>query len=127
MEYILRRMDGGASHMSFRAILLSLTLEPEERGFHTLNFRVVEDHGDPVNVDVMISRDAQRKLQAQARKLGAKPVAEHTLIVEWGIWALNERLDRGAPVPTRVAVVAGDLDEYGAYAQNVLRVAGLAA
>lgn len=106
---------------------MSLRLETEERGFHTLSFRVAGGNADPSTVEVMISRDAQRKLHGQFRSVRVRSMPDRTLITEWGIWVVNERLDRTGSVPDTLAVVASDLDEYGAYAQHLLKAMGIAA
>ena len=66
-----------------RAVLMSLRLETEERGFHALSFRVSGGRSEVTTIEVMISRDAQRKLIGQIRTLGARSIADHRLVTEW--------------------------------------------
>jgi len=106
---------------------MSLRLETEERGFHILSFRIAGGVTDATTVEVMISRDAQRKLIGQFRSIKVRTMLDRTLITEWGIWVVNDRLERTGSVPVTVAVVASDLDEFGAYAQNLLKGMGIAA
>jgi hypothetical protein len=105
---------------------MSLRLETEERGFHTLSFRIAGGRTDVTTVEVMVSRDAQRKLVGQFRAQRVRPMPDRTLITEWGIWIVNDRLDRSGSVPATLAVVASDIDEYGAYTQNLLKAMGIA-
>jgi hypothetical protein len=110
-----------------RAVLMSLRLETEARGFHILNFKVTGVAEDVLSVEVMISRDAQRKLVGQFRSNRVRPIPDRTLVTEWAVWVVNERLRQRGTVPATLAVVAGDVDEYGAYAQALLREIGIAA
>ncbi len=106
---------------------MSLRLETAERGFHTLSFRIAGSRTESTTVEVMISRDAQRKLIGQFREVRVRLMPDRTLITEWGIWVVNDRLKRTGSVPVTLAVVASDLDEFGAYAQNLLKAMGIAA
>ncbi len=110
-----------------RAVLMSLRLQPEDRGFHTLSFRIAGGRAEVTTVEVMISSDAQRRFMGQVRKLGVRPIPDRTLVTEWFIWVVNDRLDRDGFVPPTRAVVAGDLDDYGAHSLRLLKEMGIAA
>jgi hypothetical protein len=112
------------SHVApLRAVLMALDIKPDGNGFHMLAFKVDGGRAGMMNTSVLISQDACRKLLSQLQRLRVATPNRTDLLKVWARWELALRLEQTGMLPPRITITASDLDDFGAYAQELARVA----
>ncbi len=103
-----------AAHL--RAMLMSADIKTGGPGFHCLVFKVDCGHSSMLQVTVLISQDAYRKLAAQMARARLRPVEPMALLKTWARWEIRQRMEEFGLPPASVTITASDLDDFGAYA-----------
>ena len=102
-----------------RAVLMALQIERSDNGFHRVLYKVDGGRAGTLDVNVLISRDAQRKVTTQLNRGGTRRIDTERLVKTWARWAIAHRLDEGDQLPKTITITASDVDEYGAYAASL--------
>ena len=105
-----------------RTMLMSADIKTEGTGFHRLVFKVERGRGSICQVTVLISQDAHRKLASQLARVRMLPGDTLMLLKTWARWELEHRVRELGVVPSSLTVTASDLDDLGAYAQDLGRL-----
>lgn len=104
-----------------RAVLMSSEIQTGGTGFHRLVFKVDGGRAGMVNVTVMISQDAQRKLVAQLNRARYTPIDRSQLLKHWARWEIGLRQEDLGVIPRTITITASDVDDFGAYATDLAR------
>src|SRR5262249_28119562 len=96
-------------------------IKSEGTGFNRLVFRVDGGRSGMIQVTVMISQDAFRKLSGQMARARFQRLDPLQLMKTWARWEIAMRLEDQGIIPATITITASDLDEYGAYASNLGR------
>ena len=105
-----------------RTVLMSADIKPAGAGFHRLIFKVERGRGAISQVTVLISQDAHRKLSSQLARIRVRPSDTLGLLKTWARWDLEHRVQDQGSVPTSLTITASDLDDLGAYANDLGRM-----
>ncbi len=108
--------------LTLRTVLMSADIKNAGAGFHRLLFKVDPGRGSISQVTVLISQDAHRKLSSQLSRARMRPGDTLTLLKTWARWELEHRVRELGIVPTSLTITASDLDDLGAYAQDLGRL-----
>ena len=99
-----------------RSVLMSADIMKGAPGFHRLAFRVDTGRGDVIDVTVLISTDAERKLVGQLTRARLPRLDSGRLLQAWARWEMALRHRETGVLPRTITITATDLDELGAYA-----------
>ena len=104
-----------------RAVLMAAEVMKGAPGFHRLAFRVDAGRGSVEDVTVLISTDAERKLVGQLTRARLPRLDNGRLLQAWARWDMALRFRETGSLPRTITITATDLDELGAYANDLGR------
>ena len=110
-----------SANAPLRSVLMAADIKADGSGFHRILYKVDDGNGSMLQVTVLISQDAFRKLQSQLSRGKFRAIDRQQLIKKWALFEILLRFEDQGVLPGTITITARDIDELGAYSSDLGR------